>query len=187
MMNDPRLPLLVGMLEAYVPDPGQEPAHSAMLQLASGGGDVFSADRVDPGHFTASGYVLAPDRSRLVLVHHARLGVWVQPGGHVDPGDAGVVAAAEREIQEETGLADLVLLDAGLFDLDVHPIPARPTLPAHRHYDLRFLFLATGEELQVSPESLAVRWVALTELDAIGADSSLRRAAAKLAPLMETS
>jgi 8-oxo-dGTP pyrophosphatase MutT (NUDIX family) len=174
------------MLEAYVPDPDQQATHAAMVQLAFGGGDVFSADRVDPGHFTASGYVLAPDRRRVVLVHHARLGVWVQPGGHVDESDADVVAAAEREIREETGLADLTRLDAGLFDLDVHPIPARPAVPAHRHYDLRFLFLASGEALQLSAESLAVRWVALTELDAIGADPSLRRAAAKLAPLMDT-
>jgi len=172
------------MLDAYVPDPGQESDRAAMVHLASSGGDVFAADRVDPGHFTASGYVLAPDRRRLVLVHHARLGVWVQPGGHVDPDDVDVVVAAEREIHEETGLAGLTRLDPGLFDLDVHQIPDRPTTPRHRHYDLRFLFLAAGEVLEVSPESHAVRWATLAELEEIDADPSMRRAAAKLAPVM---
>jgi len=183
-VTDPRLIALRRLLQAYVPDPGREPDHAAMLRLVASGDDVFSADHVDPGHFTASGYVLAPDRRRLVLVHHARLGVWVQPGGHVDPGDVDVVAAAEREIQEETGLVGLIRLGDGLFDLDVHEIPARPTTPRHRHYDLRFLFLAAGEELRVSPESYAVRWVTLPELEVLDADPSMRRAAAKLAPVM---
>lgn len=174
------------LLEGYVPDPGQEPDHDAMMRLVSGDGEVLSENHFDPGHFTASGFVLAPERSRLVLVHHVQLGMWVQPGGHVDPEDADVLAAAEREIYEETGLDGLARLGDGLFDVDVHVIPARPTAPSHRHFDLRFLFAATGEALRVSLESFDVQWVTLSEMETMGTDASVRRASRKLVEEMRS-
>ena len=58
----------------------------------------------DPGHVTASGLVLSPDGSSVLLVLHRRLGRWLQPGGHLEPGDPDIAAAARREVREETGL-----------------------------------------------------------------------------------
>ena len=45
---------------------------------------------------------------------------------------------------EELGLTAFIAVpdDGRLFDVDVHPIPVRPDVPAHVHYDLRFLFIA---------------------------------------------
>jgi 8-oxo-dGTP pyrophosphatase MutT (NUDIX family) len=53
--------------------------------------------------WTASVLVLRPDRQILLLLHR-KLGVWLGPGGHVDPGE-GPDEAALREVMEETGLA----------------------------------------------------------------------------------
>ncbi|MGB5566420.1 MAG: hypothetical protein WBN93_08820, partial [Acidimicrobiia bacterium] len=33
-------------------------------------GDSTNRDRFDPGHFTASGFVVSPDGSSLLLIHH---------------------------------------------------------------------------------------------------------------------
>ena len=104
------------------------------------------------GHITASGFILSPDRKKLALVKHKFLNRFLQPGGHVEPGDPTVLAAAQREILEETSLQECRYLpfhaDAALpLDIDTHPIPANPKKnePPHPHHDFRFLFHAAGE------------------------------------------
>jgi 8-oxo-dGTP pyrophosphatase MutT (NUDIX family) len=52
--------------------------------------------------WTASALVLREDR-RLLLIHHRKLGVWLYPGGHIDPWETPDEAVA-REVEEETGL-----------------------------------------------------------------------------------
>ena len=132
------------------------------------------------GHLTGSGFVLDASRTRVLLLHHARLDRWLQPGGHGE-GETDPRLIALREIEEETGLTGLEALNGGaLFDVDVHGIPARKDEPAHLHLDLRYAFIAPpGAEPRVSSESRALRWVPLSELPP-DADPSLRRAVGKL-------
>lgn len=92
------------------------------------------------GHFTASAFVMDPERTRFLLVRHRKLGKWIQPGGHAD-GDADLLAVASREVREETGL-EPEPANGRIFDIDIHRIPAAPGVPAHLHYDVRFLFVA---------------------------------------------
>jgi 8-oxo-dGTP pyrophosphatase MutT (NUDIX family) len=125
-----------------------------------------------PGHLTGSAWVVSRDRQRVALVHHRKLGRWLQPGGHAD-GDLDIAGVAWREAREELGLAGLQLVpdDRAIpLDIDVHVIPARYDAQghlvddAHEHHDLRFLFIATDEQLVVSDESHDVRWFAIDEL-----------------------
>jgi len=110
------------------------------------------------GHLTASAFIVDPERTRFLLVHHRKLGKWVQPGGHAD-GEADLFAVAAREAREETGLRRLEG-ERRVFDVDVHTIPPRPAIPAHLHYDVRFLFIADPrEELRPNGEEcLEVAW-----------------------------
>lgn len=112
-----------------------------------------------PGHITGSAWIIDEDRSHVLLVHHAKLNKWLQPGGHAD-GDENVLRVATREAEEETGLANLELLTADIFDLDIHPIPARNDFPEHLHYDVRFAFIASRQtKLVVSHESHDAQWI----------------------------
>ena len=124
------------------------------------------------GHLTASAWVLDRTRTHAALIQHRKLNRWLQPGGHVEDADATWRAAAQREVTDETGLAHFIA-QAGedeLFDVDVHPIPARKDEPAHVHYDLRFLFVAdmdaTVENTLMinADEAHDWRWFALAEL-----------------------
>ena len=157
------------LLAAHRPVDDRERAfHSRMLDLLEVPGDPFRRDHFDPGHFTASAIVLAPDGREMLEVHHAKLGRWLQPGGHVEPCDRTLDLAARREVLEETGLA---ALDDGAprglpFELDIHAIPAHGAEPEHLHFDVRFLFRALSRGAGASAESRGVRW---TSLDEVGA------------------
>lgn len=119
-----------------------------------------------PGHVTGSAWIVSPDRQWTLLIHHRKLNRWFQPGGHAD-GDPDVAAVARREAEEETGLASLKLVGrpdepAAIFDVDIHPIPARGDTPEHLHYDIRFLLEADPDEpFGDSDEITNIRWVLL--------------------------
>jgi 8-oxo-dGTP pyrophosphatase MutT (NUDIX family) len=173
---------LHAILRAHCACDALEASHrERMLALCEVAGDPFRRDHFVPGHFTASGFVLAPQRDALVLVHHRKLDRWLQPGGHLEASDADILAAARREVLEETGLADLELCGAGSFDLDVHALPQLGPEPAHEHFDVRFLFTARTRALQLSAESKAVRWVPLTEIESVESDESVMRVVRKIA------
>lgn len=102
--------------------------------------DEFS-DRV---HVTASAILVTPDRRRVLLHRHKRLGLWLQPGGHIDAGEQ-PWDAARREAAEETGL-EATLVSSDLIHVDVHPGPR-----GHTHLDLRYLVEAP-DTAPVPPE-----------------------------------
>lgn len=132
------------------------------------------------GHLTASAWVIDRTGHYAAMIHHRKLGRWLQPGGHIDDTDLSWRAAAQRELTEETGLDRFVPLDddGQLFDVDVHAIPARVDEPAHLHHDLRFLFVAdvdpgSGETVSLAlnvDESNDCRWFALADM---ASDTSL--------------
>jgi 8-oxo-dGTP pyrophosphatase MutT (NUDIX family) len=115
--------------------------------------------------------------SRGVLLHrHKRLGLWLQPGGHIDAGEEPADAAL-REAREETGL-DCAWTPRGreLVHVDVHPAAL-----GHTHLDLRYLAAADGDPAPPAGESQAVRWFSWEEAIAI-ADPGLIGALRKLRP-----
>ncbi len=173
---------LLDLLEHYEPSTHEAESVAAMFDLLFGEGDVMSEDFFDPGHITGSAFVVDPSDTKLLLIHHGKLHTWLQPGGHVDPGEH-VLEAAIREVHEETGVVAEPLHD-GIFDIDVHPIPARPDRPAHTHFDVRFLLRAKAEDLTDSDEVLGVRWVPFAEVPALVTDASVLRALEKLAVLL---
>lgn len=172
---------LLALLTAYQPtEPDEQAYRIEMLDLAAAAFDPFDRTSYMPGHFTASGFVLHPDGDRILLIHHAKIGAWLQPGGHVDPDDLDPMAGARREIAEETGLTDLVAVTDHIVDVDIHGFPARGDQPEHRHFDVRFAFVAATADLDPNHEVHDARWVRGDELADLGADRSLTRPFQKL-------
>lgn len=142
-------------------------------------GDPFSGCHTAPGHFTASAFVLCPERRRVLLILHRKLGRWLQPGGHIEPADADLVAAARREVSEETGVA-VEAASGGIFDVDIHDIPANAKNAAHQHFDVRYAFIAPSDRLEASPEVLGARWVELSAVALLSDEVSLLRCTERL-------
>ena len=119
-----------------------------------------------PVHVTASAVLVG--RRGTVLHLHKRLHRWMQPGGHLDPGETPWEAAL-REAQEETGLA--LRHPAGghrLIHVDVHR-----AAKGHTHLDLRYLLLAPDHDPAPPPgESPGARWYGWGEALAV-ADPAL--------------
>jgi 8-oxo-dGTP pyrophosphatase MutT (NUDIX family) len=132
-----------------------------------------------PGHFTGSAWLVSADGQRVLLMHHRKLGRWLQLGGHAD-GDTDLAPVAWREASEESGLSGLQV-EPEIFDLDRHLIPARGEEPAHWHYDVRYVVRASTDEAFVAnEESLALAWRSIAALAADpDGDASLRRMAAR--------
>jgi 8-oxo-dGTP pyrophosphatase MutT (NUDIX family) len=169
------------LLAALRPHDAEEAGFLARMRaLCDVRDDPFARDHFVPGHFTASAFVLSPNEDAMLLIHHAKLHRWLQPGGHVEPDDASLLAAARREVTEEVGIMDATLVSEGAFDIDIHDIPALKGDPAHAHFDVRFLFRAPSLAFQAASDAKAARWVALDEINLETSDRSVLRAIEKL-------
>ena len=161
---------VVELLRAFVASDDREEAdRCSMLRLVQELEHPFSREEAY-GHFTASAFVVDGELKRACLVAHAKLERLLQPGGHLEPTDISLEAAALREAREETSLELAFHPTAPRpFDLDVHLIPERPGEAAHWHLDVRYLLVGSGEPCT------GAAWYALGE----AGDESVARLVAK--------
>lgn len=124
-------------------------------------------------HLTASAIVL-DDQQRVLLIHHNKLGRWLYPGGHLDPNED-PLQAAQREVQEETGVRTEVIRDPPfahpavtthaspyvIIEMDVTDAVVGP----HRHIDLVYVLRATSVDLVAQLDEVgAARWVPVADV-----------------------
>lgn len=118
-----------------------------------------------PIHLTASAVLVDAPIDHVALLWHRKGRFWVQPGGHIEPGETDLEAAARREVAEELGVSDLVnVLGVGPALLHRHTLSAAFG-SCREHWDVQFLLrttapaalvpLGTSEE---TPEACWVPW-----------------------------
>jgi 8-oxo-dGTP pyrophosphatase MutT (NUDIX family) len=166
---------LLDQLTAYAAKhPEESGTVSRFIEFVNAETDCFERS-LAAGHITGSAWIVNADGSQVLLTHHAKLDRWLQLGGHAD-GESDALAVALKEAREESGLNDFELVGDGIFDLDIHPIPARKTDPEHLHYDVRYVLRATGNtDYIVSDESHDLRWVPLDKVQELTREESMLR------------
>jgi len=149
---------LIQLLENYHPTQEEIAAKQRILAFVKQYPNCFERS-LEIGHITASAWLLNKNHTHALLMHHAKLDLWVQPGGHCD-GNANVLDVAVKEAQEESGIMNIEPLLSEIFDIDIHFIQANKKEKEHYHYDVRFLLHATSnEDFVQNDESKELRWV----------------------------
>jgi 8-oxo-dGTP pyrophosphatase MutT (NUDIX family) len=174
-----------GWLAGYQAQGETETADVArMRRLATAEQDPWL--RSLPLHFTASALVVHPDSGRVLLRWHQRQQMWLQVGGHGDPGERDPLAIALREAREETGLPDLEPWpDAAVRHAVVCQVPPGKGEPAHEHADVRYV-MATRSPDAARPEGpdAPMRWVSVDEARSLVGGNNLRITLDRVAGLL---
>lgn len=166
---------LIGQLNDYaIRHPEEGGTVDGFMQFVASQPDCFCRS-LSIGHITGSAWVVNADGSEVLLTHHRKLDRWLQLGGHAD-GESDVLSVAMKEAEEESGLIGFTHIGTGVFDIDIHPIPARKDEPEHLHYDVRYVLRVGGSlDYTVSDESHDLRWVKLGDVETLTTEPSMMR------------
>ncbi len=127
-------------------------------------------------HFTASAIVFDA-KGRVLLVHHIKAGVWLYPGGHIDPNEDPAQAAV-REVEEEPGVEVEIVAEerfrhhavgvvASPFAILVMPVSDSRVGP-HHHIDM--VYVCRARSVEVTPQTGEVSgcvWVPVADVAAL--------------------
>jgi 8-oxo-dGTP pyrophosphatase MutT (NUDIX family) len=175
LANTDFLGTLGPLVERYLSEVADRDERLALLRWQMAERHALDDRRTMPGHVTTSAFVVSPDLSRILLIHHNTIGRWLQPGGHYEPAES-FAASAAREAVEETAVAGLALhpwhRGGDLpFVIDSHEVPGKASRAEapHYHHDLQYLFVADPDLPLVAQieEVSGARWAELGELEPI--------------------
>lgn len=169
---------ILGLLRTYEHSFEEERSTAERIRVFLNSSEDFFTKANLPGQVTASAVPFRRDSREILFIWHEKLQRWLQPGGHVEPEDHSLQAAALRELLEETALREEHVLNfevPELIDLDIHEIPENGPYPAHLHHDFRFMY-------EIDPAAgipVKHRWFSIAELKE-WEDDSIGRYADKL-------
>ena len=156
-------------IQEYVPVNEQEETDQALLlQLLDGESDLFARENL-AAHFTASAWVVSPDRKQVLMAYHNLYDSWAWLGGHAD-GQRDLLQVAKREAVEESGITHIRSLSSGIFSLEILPVYGHEKrgkyVPTHLHLNVTYLFEApVSDELhKKADENSAVAWIDVDDI-----------------------
>ncbi|TAK68703.1 MAG: NUDIX domain-containing protein [Actinomycetota bacterium] len=150
------------MARWHTADPAQSRLRSDFVDFLDAHQDGLQRECL-AGHLTASVLVADSTVESVLLTLHPKVGRWLQLGGHIEPGDVDLRAAAAREALEESGI-DGLTLSAEPLHLDRHRVRCRPDVVLD-HWDVQYVALApAGARAVRSAESTELAWFTWNQL-----------------------
>ena len=159
---------ILSALDRYCPkNPQEETDRQEILRRLQSGEHLLTRDHL-AAHFTASAWVVSPDRRQVLLAYHDLYNSWAWLGGHAD-GEEDLLAVALREVREESGLTDVRPVSQDIYSVEILPVSGHEKkgqyVPSHLHLNVTFLLEANpSAPLRSLPgENSAVRWFPIEE------------------------
>ena len=133
-----------------------------MVRRIQGGEELYTRDN-PAAHFTASAWVVSPDRRQVLLAFHNLYRSWAWLGGHAD-GERELLAVAMREVREESGLASVSPVTPELYSLEILTVDGHEKrgryVSSHLHLNVTYLLEADPSQ-SIRPkadENSSVGW-----------------------------
>lgn len=159
---------LIGQVENYEPYNEQEQRDKELiLQSLYREPDIFTRENT-LAHMTASAWVVNKQRDKVLMVYHNIYHSWSWLGGHAD-GETDLLKVAIREVQEESGVQNVIPIRENIFSLESLTVDGHMKkgryVTSHLHLNVTYLLEADEQEvLAVKPdENSGVAWFTLEE------------------------
>ena len=152
----------------YIPFNEQEERDKKLLLEWLSEPDVFERKN-ERAHFTASAWVVNPERTKVLMIYHNIYDSWAWMGGHAD-GEENLFAVAEREAKEESGITDIKAISEEIASVEILTVSGHEKhgkyVPSHLHLNATYFFEAPEEqELSVKPdENSGVMWMDMDDI-----------------------
>ena len=159
---------LLEELEQYRPwNEQEERDRTELLRRLRSGEDLYTRDN-SAGHLTASAWVVSPDRRQVLMAYHNIYDSWSWLGGHAD-GDRDLLAVAEREVREESGLTAVQPVSPRIYSVEILTVDGHEKrgayVSSHLHLNVTYLLEADpADPVRCKPdENSRVGWFGLEE------------------------
>lgn len=159
---------LLNQLEQYRPFNEQEARdREELLRRIRSGEELYTRDNT-AAHFTASAWVVSPNRDQVLMAYHNLYDSWAWLGGHAD-GERDLLSVAMREVREESGLVQLRPVSQDIYSLEILTVNGHEKhgryVSSHLHLNLTYLLEADpAAPLRCKPdENSRVGWFSLEE------------------------
>lgn len=163
-------PSYIEEIRSFVPHDAQEAGdQEVILWYIERFGDTILTRENPIAHLTSSGFIMNPQRTKALMIHHNIRNTWAWTGGHLD-GDSDMLAVAMREAMEETGVSHIRPLSHKIASIDILPVFGHVRrgqyVSAHLHLSIAYILICEESEmLQIKPdENSGVRWFGVNEI-----------------------
>ncbi len=153
----------IKQIEEYVPFNEEEARdRELMLTCLVTEQNLFTREN-KLAHFSASGWVVNPARTKILLAYHNIYRSWTWLGGHAD-GETDLLRVALREVREESGVNHVRPVSEEIFSLEALTVKGhwkRGTyVSSHIHLNLTYLLEASEDDLLrvKADENSGVAW-----------------------------
>lgn len=152
----------------------QEHIHFVLHWIESGS-EIFRTKKpaTPDTHLVSYCVVISEEMDQVLLVDHKKSGLWLPPGGHVEPGEH-PKEAAKREAQEELGIEAEFLVDEPLL-----LTMTKTVNNVARHTDVSLWYLLKGnphDSLDYDHDEFnQIRWFQISEIPFHHSDPHMER------------
>ena len=156
-------------IQNYKPFNEQEAVDQAAMLHYMGENSNYLDRANQIAHFSASIWTVNKERTKTLLVYHNIFNSWSWIGGHAD-GVEDLRSVALRELQEETGVVNAILVSPEIYSLEIIVVDGHVKkghyVPSHLHFNVTYLAEADENDALIvnRDENQAVQWWPLEDV-----------------------